>query len=71
MSSDQTDLSKLSASPGCTHGYPAMIDEGRFLASDGAASPSPTATSWKATGPWARSGTRRLTHSPVEVLSKH
>jgi len=35
------DLFRLSASPGCTDGYPATIDEGRFLTPGGGSFPVP------------------------------
>ena len=41
MSSVQTDLFKLSASPGTVDGYPSTIDEGRFITPGGGSFPVP------------------------------
>lgn len=41
MSAIQTDRFELSGSPGCADGYPATIDEGRFITSDGGSFPVP------------------------------
>lgn len=54
MSAIQTDRFRLSASPGCADGYPARIDEARFITSDGGSFPVPYGHFL--TGNWGGSG---------------
>ena len=54
MSASQTDRFRLSASPGCADGYPAEIDEARFITSDGSSFPVPYGHFL--TGDWGGSG---------------
>jgi hypothetical protein len=55
MSAIQTDRFRLHATPGCADGYPAEIDEARFIGSDGSSFPVPYGHFL--VGNWGRGGT--------------